>query len=190
MIFESYYWKSDFKKDAEILRRWSIKKHSNRRDILFEKKIFISAYSIRKLIESKKIGSDFPRWNIPVEKHCRINEHDKITYMNWYNIDRFYDLNSFEKSSVNIAKLSDFIIHSFVFCLVFKEDDCVDSFYIVSDFDKEKFLLKIDLNKFITMLQDIGSSDITELDLKIQTERSGSKIKRTYNRFNSSHTRY
>lgn len=43
MIWESFYWKSDLIKDADILKRWAVKKTSIKQEVLFEKKIMISA---------------------------------------------------------------------------------------------------------------------------------------------------
>jgi len=182
MIWESRYWKSDLQKDAEILRRWSTKKHSSRRDVLFEKKIFISAFIIRKLTDAKKINVDFPKGNIPIQKFLRINREKPITLLNWHKIDSFYDLKTPISGSINIEDLSDLIIHSFIYCLVFAAKDHVDSFYITSDKKKDDFLWSINLKKFTELLNNIGHTELVEFTMeKKKKERCGYKIsKRKY----------
>ncbi len=56
MIYESYPWKRDLLRDADIIERWAAKKtDSEYRSMLLEKKVFLSAFVIRKLIEDYKV---------------------------------------------------------------------------------------------------------------------------------------
>jgi hypothetical protein len=68
MIHESGPWKERLAKDAEILDRWSQKANvSERRSALIEQKIFLAAYSMRKLYEAEKLSSSFDTTNVRCE---------------------------------------------------------------------------------------------------------------------------
>lgn len=181
MIWDSGPWKRGLIKDAEILSRWAKKKSSNMGEVIFEKKIFISAYCIRKLIDAEKIGFDFPGWNITVETFFRINKDIKITFLNNHKVDFFYDLKMSTKASISLKTLSNIIIHSYVFLVELNEDEGVDSFFVTSDKDKEKLVYKVNLRAFVKMLQDIGYADVNQLSLKVDSDKKSSfAISRTY----------
>jgi len=180
VIWESSYWKSDLIKDADVLTRWAKKRSSTKQYVLFEKKIFICAYSIRKLIESEKIGSDFPMWNFSVDKFLK-NTSKKIDFMNAPNIEEFYDFENTIKESINISFLSDKLIHSYIFSLEMKENGEIDGFLFTSNDTKEKCIFKMDFNKFINILKWIGHSDVIKsFHQRDPSEKSGFKISRTY----------
>jgi hypothetical protein len=105
MIWESWYWKDGLIKDAEILNRWARKKPSTRQYVLFEKKIFLSAYVIRKLIESEKLGSDFPMWNLSIEKYPKKPEKT----IDLFNSHRIYELDFANFSRFDGQKLIESI---------------------------------------------------------------------------------
>jgi len=180
MIWESLYWKSDLIKDADVLNRWSKKKHSNRQYVLLEKKIFITAYSVRKLLEAEKIGSDFPMWNLGITKFLKKTK-DKIDHMNNHDIDRSYDVDQPIQDSISIASLCNTLIHSYIFLLKENEAGEVISFLFTSDKTKELYIYEMDLEKFTNLLKWIGHSDVIEShQTRDPNEPSGFKIKRRY----------
>jgi len=159
MIWESSYWKKDLIKDADILRRWSKKNRTTRLDVLLEKKIFIAAYSILKLIDAEKIGPDFPKWNISLESS--INNGKKVDLRNWHRIDELYKLESRKKIRLNLKKICDQIKHSFVFGLkedIFDNKTFISEIYFVSDWEKNKHLYFMRLSDFWKLMVWIGSS--------------------------------
>jgi len=180
MIWESGYWKSDLIKDADILNKWSKKKPSNRQYVLFEKKIFIAAFAIRKLLEAEKIGSDFPMWTFGVSKFLKKTK-DPIDYMNSHKIDRFYELDREVKDSLSIPSLCNKIIHSYIFSLKMNESEEAVSFLFTSDETKEECIYEMNLEKFTNLLKWIGYSDVIKSrQIRDPNEPSGFKIKREY----------
>ncbi len=180
MIWESGYWKSDLIKDADMLNKWSKKKPSDRQYVLFEKKIFIAAFSIRKLLEAEKIGSDFPMWTFGVSKFLKKTK-DPIDYMNSHKIDKFYDLDKEIKDSLSIPSLCNKLIHSYIFSLKVNESEEIISFLFTSDETKEECIYEMNLEKFTNLLKWIGHSDvIRSRQIRDPKEPSGFKIKREY----------
>ena len=185
MIWESDKWKSDLIKDADILQRWAKKKPSSRQAVLFEKKIMISAYTIRKLIEAEKIGPDIKDeyWNIEIKKFTKNNNEKQINLLNWHHIDKHYNLNdSFStKNKTTLIKICNLIIHSYIFCLSHDNENFVDGFFVTSDHEKENNLYWIKLDTFITLITEIGYLDIHELTMTENKRKpSGWTIKREY----------
>lgn len=180
MIWESGYWKADLIKDAHLLIRWARKKPSNRQYVLFEKKVSISAYSIRKLLEAEKIGPDFPMWTFGISKFLKKTQ-DKIDYMNNHDIERFYKLDTPIKDSISIACLSDTLIHSYIFSLNLNESGEIVTFLFTSDKTKEECIYEMKIENFANLLQWIGYSDVIRCDqLRDSKQPSGFKIKREY----------
>ncbi|MCJ8518522.1 hypothetical protein ABID21_001154 [Pseudorhizobium tarimense] len=59
MIADSAPWKDELLKDADLIERWAAKaRPSERGSILIERKVFVSAFAMRKLIECEKVSSD------------------------------------------------------------------------------------------------------------------------------------
>lgn len=183
MIWESGYWKADLIKDAEIIERWSKKNPTTRQYVLLERKIFITSYSIRKLIEAEIIGCDFPMWNFSLNMFEK-KSSKTINHMNRLNIDELYDLDKPLINSKNISFLCNTLIHSNMFILGMNEAGEIDSFLFrsfPSDKIKEDYLYRMDLEKYVSILKWIGHSDVIEQRLvKAPEEKSGFKISRTY----------
>lgn len=179
MIWESSYWKNDLIKDSQILLRWSQKKHSTRQEVLLEKKIFISAYSIRKLVEAEKIGKDFPMWAFVLERHKKTSQK-QIDYLNSHRLEEHYDFNYKEKVSVDLSFLTNQIIHSYVFA--FSEDEnSTNGFYVASDHVKESYLYHVNLERYINLLLWIGHCDVVAQSSKRNpNSKSGFDIIRKY----------
>jgi hypothetical protein len=58
MIYDSMPWKKGLLRDAAIIERWANKKPTERQSIIIEKKIFITSYVVRKLIEGHKVATN------------------------------------------------------------------------------------------------------------------------------------
>ncbi len=143
--------------------------------------IFTIAFAIRKLIESDKIGSDFPTWNISLIRYPRTH-YDYVHYMNWHKVDKLYHLHKEEKTSKNIEELSNLLIHSFVFMPVTSEiDDCLEGFYFNSDKTKNDYLFYIKLKDFTNLIEWIALSNVVaEIRAKDPNEKFGWKVYRKY----------
>ncbi len=184
MIWESSDWKYELIKDADILQRWSKKRPSSKQAILFEKKIMISAYAIRKLIEAEKIGSDIKTeyWYIKNKKFSIKDNTKQPDLLNWHQIDRFYNIEESGKNNkIELPILCNLIIHSYVFCLSQEDKDYTDGFFVTSGWEKNNGLYWIDLDDFITVLIGIGQSNVYESHWQRNNKKtSGWTIKRKY----------
>lgn len=158
MIWESAPWKQMLMADAALLERWATRSGKfERQSFIFEKKIFLSAYAIRKLFDARKLSDSFTHRNIRCAQFERSER--EITPLNTHKIDELYFLNKPSEVDVSARKLLDQIIHSRVFALSAREEDmAVDGFYVASDRDAEKQLVHVPLVAYCKYMRDVGDN--------------------------------
>jgi len=163
MIRESYPWKRDLLRDADIIERWAAKKtDSEYRSMFLEKKVFLSAFVIRKLFEDYKITDRITDGSIL----CRVypSRGTEVNFKNWIDIDRHYDLSSEQRSDINIRSLANQIIHNFVFMFDYSEEcfSPISGFVVASDLGKGRQLYGVTLSAYLSAMRSVGNDWITE----------------------------
>lgn len=161
MIYESSYWKEDLLKTVnKLAKKKNQKKWSERSYVSVEKDIFLSFYSIRKLIEAHKITSTLTN---KLYKIVSFESKGKnVTLLNCHKIDELYDLNKKISYSMNLKNLCNLFIHSYVFTFYFHEKGIVGIF-VNSDFSRNKKLYRISLELIISILKQVGEDDPNEI---------------------------
>ena len=165
MINESYPWKRDLLKDADIIERWAAKiTASESRDALIENKIFLSAYVIRKLIENYKLTDKAAAGTVKC-RLCRTLGR-KVDTFNRHDIDKLYDFSSHIKSSIPIVHLANQIVHSLIFAFensIDEDSSPICGFWVASDWQKDKHLCGINLNDYLSVMRMVGSNQVVEI---------------------------
>ncbi len=167
MIRESYPWKPDLLRDADIIEKWAAKKtDSEYRLMLLEKKVFLSAFVIRKLIEDCKITDKIAECSIL----CRVypTRGTEVDFMNWHDLDKHYDLSSKQRADINIKSFANQIVHNLVFSFEFSEERSspVSGFVVASDWGKGKQLYGVTLSAYLSAMRSIGNDRVTEFHAK------------------------
>jgi hypothetical protein len=187
MINESYVWKQELKKELsqftrQILKNDSLVREDNNERVHFriEKFFFMSSFIIRKLNEAHKLSDELNETKVPIKKSARINKDIVLSRWNNHHIDRFYKLDEFQSSFINVSTLCNSIIHSFIFNTVFNVDE-EDGDYKMSDFSgiifnsdfsKESYLYYLEVDNFIPLLKDA----IKDVIVYSRTLKKGGKI--------------
>ncbi len=158
MIWESGPWKDAIRSDATNLRD-SIN-HGNDDGTLakIERIVFVSAYSIRRLIESNKLTQRCLEHSVRCDKFPAISGKDP-DHLNWHHIDRFFDLEKPEMTSVGIKMFCNQIIHSFIFAFSEEKEGVLDSILVTSERNKNDALFSFHTDE-IFELMDLISSDV------------------------------
>ena len=165
MIWESSPWKNRLLSDADLLERWAAKKSiTERRSFLLEQKIFISAYSIRKLMEAEKVSSYFSDRSERCQRFNALSDH--ITKLNNHKLDELYDMSEPVSVTIPTKRLIDMIIHSFVFAEAVHGDMTIEGFYVTSDQTRYDALWLINLERFIQLMREVGK-DYPSIGLRI-----------------------
>jgi hypothetical protein len=112
MIWESGPWKDLLLNDAALLERWSAKASvTDRRSMLIERKVFLAAYTIRKLYEAQKLSTSFRDRSVRCWTYPAIS--NRITHLS-VGLDKLYDFGCAEQRVIAARDLIDLIILSYL----------------------------------------------------------------------------
>ena len=158
MIWESYPWKQDLARTADYFSRLqSVSNLSEKQRVAIEKRTFLGFYSIRKLVEARKLSDQirakptlvtiFPPTGI------------EVTYRNWHRSDEHFHLDKPHKETWSLVRLCHQFVHSFVFHLMENESG-FHGVMVASDHQRAKGLLQLKLTELIPLFEAIATDDI------------------------------
>ena len=155
MIHESAPWKAELLRDAELVERWATKTVvTERRSALVERKLFVSAYAIRRLNEAVKISSRFPEVTLPVTRFPPTGT--SVDQWNIHRFDEHYDLGDGRVEQMPIFRFLNLLIHSLIFAEELNDRGQITGFCVTSDNSAEKGLYRVGLEAFISLMRDVG----------------------------------
>ena len=156
MISESSYWKDDLLKLATKLelrlvqKRWSEKIYYT-----VEKELFFGFYSIRKLIESKKISETV------LKKTYKIHEfpkNEKTQSLIVTDISNEFELNKGKEVNVSVTTLCNQFIHSYHFSPFTPDGKSLIGFFICSDYKRKSGIYLITIFDVVEIYREIGNN--------------------------------
>lgn len=156
MIHESSYWKDDLLKLASKLERRVIQtRWGDKNFYTLEKEIFIGFYSIRKLIESKKISDSIAVQEYEVKKiPYSGNQESLFTHFN----EDDYDLSKATSSKITLAQLCNQFIHSHHFLPFLPNGKNLIGFFFCSDYKRTSCMYLITLFDIVSIYRTIGNN--------------------------------
>jgi hypothetical protein len=155
MIWESSYWKQDLLRlSKKILELRHQIKWSERNTVSFEKDIFISFYSIRKLIEAKKLSRTILTRHIGAFSYPAKGK--EVTWLNWHNLHELYDFDQQQEEPLDLEFLCNQVIHCYVFSPIFEEHGELAGILLASDRMKNKKLYEVSIDEVVKILMAIG----------------------------------
>jgi len=155
VIFESWPWKQRLLGDADVVERWAKKRPSDRREFLIEHKVFLAAYSIRKLDQASKLSTAFRDRSIRCSIYPPVAQ--RINSANAHKFDRLYDFERPSQTRIAVLDLLDMLIHSLIFAeLVGDDGSPVTGFLVTSEKSRFKGLWEISLADFLNLMRLVG----------------------------------
>lgn len=155
MIWDSVPWKGALLADASLLERWASKPTAtNRRSVLIERKLFLAAYSIRKLWEAQKTSTGSSDQSFRCITFPPIS--DRITRYNNYKLDEIYNFEKSKNKEIDARSLINLVIHSFVFAESLRDDMTVEGFFVTSDRERDDRLWLVPMEAFINFMRQVG----------------------------------
>jgi hypothetical protein len=112
-------------------------------------------YSIRKLVEAKKLSNAVADQEIQVVAFPSLGK--PITHMNWHKFDELYDQDSGQSLNKSLTFLCNQFVHSYIFLPVFDDDRRLSHVIVASDFERNRFSYEVDLNRVIDLFEQIGA---------------------------------
>ncbi len=160
MIYESWIYKRELFRISKILKKYSIQTRWSELSLArLEKEIFISAYVIRKLKESKKLSYHIRNTNIPVLVYK--NKKGNITHLDRHEIEKYYDIDNPSKANMDLNTLCNSIIHSWVFDFHF-DRNIPTGIFINSDKTRNEKVWHISVSKLIELIDIISNDDVVK----------------------------
>jgi hypothetical protein len=152
MIHDSSPWKIQLACDADLIERWAAKPRlSERRSFLMERKVFLAAYSMRKLDEAAKLSTTI--LSAPVEVIRFAPTQSGFSEINNHRFDSYFDLTDPEPYMLPGRRLMNILIHSLVFVEVSSETSTYDAFMVTSDREREKGLVQVQVGSFVALMR-------------------------------------
>jgi len=122
----------------------------------------VSAYAIRKLLEAEKLPDSIASSKIRVMSYPLIERvPDSAT---WDRIDKHYDFTSEEVQTLDLDKLCNQFIHSFIWM---RESDMerkrLVGIFVASDWARKTCLYRVDIESLIRLYRDVGLEEVASL---------------------------
>lgn len=175
MIYESYPWKQDLLKRKRLIQKY------NRAELLsedaddcayteIEKAIFYSAFIIRKLIDCKgKVSDKVDEYQFTLKG---IHPKKRIDFMHRWPDENTHDWGhemSYTKSGADIC---NWLIHSYIFFFCYNDAGVIESFYVSSDYDRNKILYRVNLKEWIDYIDFVGNDCVVAIDMSVDKSKS------------------
>ena len=173
MIYVSLPWKNELKRIKKYLESNNLyDKNGNANEIKifhFEKNLFISAFIVRKLIESDKMSDYIDNLNIKVKAY-KPKKHINKIYC-YIDEDR-YNWEDIEEKDMSIKDISNYLIHSYVFNFSINDENYkCESFFVSSDYDRNKYLYEIQMKDWYKVLDKVSSDSIISLSQRFNEKK-------------------
>ena len=159
MIWESWPWKQELAGLAKKLRkRKKQKKWFEKSFEILERDLFIGAYSIRKLLDAKKLSDEIESMTIHAVAYAPTRK--KVDFFNWHKIEELYDLSQGNPANINLRDFNNQFIHSFIFIIASGPDAGFDGVFVVSEYKKDKILYFISADEITKIYERVSKDDI------------------------------
>ena len=120
---------------------------------LLEKKLFLTAFVVRKLYEARKIPDRIVARDIEVRSFVT---KSVPTWTGRHDIEEHFSLGSSLSVKIPNRDLFNIIIHSYVLVFEVGKGPRVTGFFVASDRTKKERLLRVSLSKYMTLCRDIA----------------------------------
>ncbi len=164
MAFESYYWKKNIKRDIrDIQKKMLISLDlvpDEKIDEVFsfvEIKLFMMAFSIRKLLEARKLPDAVANIEIKVIAYKRNDRRASI----FFDFEKLYDFKDALKKSLKLTDVLNQFIHAYFFQAFTTAKGHFRYLYVTSDRTKNKFLYRVDLKTFLILIKKVSEMHVT-----------------------------
>jgi len=165
VITDSIPWKDELLVIADRLeRRKAQRRWTERTGFLVERDIMLSAYAVRKLLESRKISDILAARQVRVRQHSLLGRMPDM--LNRFSYWENYDLDAGQDISMPISDFCNQIIHSWNWAISANEQGSFDGIYVSSDRQRRRLLYFVSVDVLITLLRDVGAEDVARIEIR------------------------
>ena len=156
MIDDAFPWKDELVKAADRLEaktkqaRWT-----DRTGYLIERDFMVSAYAMRKLIESREVSDKYRHRQFPVRRFEPCGKPPDPPVSD--DISDLYDFENGRRRTLTVPELCHEIINSSIFSFCCGETaDLFDGIYVSSDRHRNECVYLVLASDFIALCCDVG----------------------------------
>lgn len=162
MIFESAYWKEDLLRRSSLLGRYMVLKHwSGASFAKCEQAVMIGFYSIRKLVEAKKLTDALVKEPVSLRRYP--SKGSPVTRLNRHKVEELYHLDSPERHDLPLMDLCHQFVHSYIFIPVLDEGNGLSAIWIASDRQRSRALFDLDVKTVIGIFEIVGRDEVRSM---------------------------
>lgn len=180
MAFESYYWKKQAKGDIRaILKRLDLNLSGlesgslDKTYSVVEIKLFTLAYSLRKLLDAKKLPDKVGNVEINVVSFPR---NKKVSMPPWSFFDEGYEMNKPNKIKMPLRHACNSFIHSYHFQPIPSFAGKLTWLYFVSDRDRNKCVYRVNIRRLLNLFGKALEQDVTRYQVAFDPKVGDYKI--------------
>ena len=178
LIFDSVFWKDELKTNYQGILKYNdialLNENFEETYNHMEKHIFLSAFIIRKLVESKKLTDAVDNYEKQIIGFAPLKE---ITRLNRFEIFENYNLEDSKLYTVKFKNICNWLIHSYVCQLNFDDSDRVIGFYISSDYDRNKIMYNVQLEDWLDYINRVIDDEIAHIEFRYCRKKGNFIIK-------------
>ncbi|MBP9711495.1 MAG: hypothetical protein KBD55_00465 [Candidatus Pacebacteria bacterium] len=166
MAFESYYWKKDLKRDISYIQKkvdvkiWDLDGYKfDEHFSKIEIKLFLMAFSIRKLLESQRLPDSAKNLELKCVKYKRNSRIQSLSF----DYEKLYDFDKSIKTNLSLVNLLNQFIHAHVLQVLSSRNGCIRRIFVTSDWQKEDCLYSLDIKDFLTYILKISKMQVKSM---------------------------
>ena len=168
MIYESFPWKQDLLQRKRLILKYNhselLSEENDRAYTVIEKAIFYSAFIIRKLIDCKgKVSDEVDAYKFRIKGIRPIKE---INLLNRWPDEDNYDWKHETVYTKSGTELCNCLIHSYCFFFAYNEVMEINSFFISSDYDRNKVLYCVELKDWLSYMEFVGKDYVKSASME------------------------
>ncbi|NNJ14706.1 hypothetical protein CSV86_005325 [Pseudomonas putida CSV86] len=177
MIYDSEDWKKPLLRTANWLEKTRIKEYSAGRIYAkAEREIFVSFYTVRKLIETYKISESTKKIKLHLS-YYPITSGKTVDYLNRHNILENYQTTKVQKELRDMNFVANQVIHSYVFEFATSEEGRIDGVFVASDKARHQRLYYYSMTLMLSIFRSVGLDVASEQHLIRDSETGQWKIR-------------
>ena len=138
-----------------MVRRKKMRKWQQRSYEKFEMDFFVAFFSVRKLLESHKLSDDTIEMKMNLKVYPPKSKRGKL--FNWHKLDDHFYMNRDNAVTKDLLFLCNQIVHSYIFVLSFDRADCLEGVFFTSDYQRNKSLYFIHIDKVVEICKKVGA---------------------------------
>lgn len=161
-MIESCYWKDDLL--AHVRRLQPTRKpprYSEKSQVIFEKEVIISFFTVRKLFELHKVSSVSKNFKATVIQYPSSGK--KVTNLNYWDVAELYDLKNGKEVRKSITFICNQFIHGGATYAYRDKDRNWGGILVCSDYERQNFLYRVPLQEIIAIFRIVGKDYPSQL---------------------------